>query len=143
MGRLQRPPLQVGGLTARALGKVALLRLVLRHPAKHRVLQAQGEAPHSQAAVRISKLQLPDPGVVRQAQSLAFCQGPAFPVFFIQIGRENTPIGQNQGDFVELQCRVQVNQNPGCSVFIGLQLRLHFCLPLVRHDRTPRCRRKY
>jgi hypothetical protein len=143
MGRLQRPALEVGGHTVRALGAVALLRLKLCHPAKHGVLQAQGEAPDSQAALRITQLQLPDPGVVRQAQSLSFGQGPALPIFFTQVGREDTPIGQNQGDFVELQHRVQVNQNPGCRVFIGLQPRLHFCLPLVRHDRTPRCRRKY
>ena len=143
MGRLQRPALQDGGPTVRALGTVALLRLELRHPAKHRVLQAQGKAPHGQAALRITQLQLPDPGVVRQSQPLALSQGPALPIFFTQTGGEDTPIGQNQGDFVELQCRIQVNQNPGCCVLIVLQPSLHFCLPLVRHDRTPRCRRKY
>ncbi len=104
--------MQIGGLSHLALGGVALLRLKLRHPAKHRVLQAQSETPHGQSALRITELELPDPGVVRLAQALTFVQGPALPIFFTQTGREDTPIGQNQGDFVELQCRIQVNQNP-------------------------------
>ena len=113
MSRLQRTPMQIGGPTPQALGGVALLRLKLRHPAKHRLLQPQCEAPNCLAAVFIAQLQLPDPGMVRLAQSLAIGQRPALPFFFAQTGREDTPIGQNQGDFVELQCCVQVNQNPG------------------------------
>jgi hypothetical protein len=113
MGRLHGPALKFDGHTALDLGTVALLRLELRCPSKNRLLQAQSETPNGQTPMRIRQLELPDPGVVRLAQALSFVQRPALPIFFTQTGREDTPIGQNQGDFVELQCRIEVNQNPG------------------------------
>ena len=112
MGRLHRSALQFGGHTALDLGLVALLRLELRCPPKNGLLQAQSKPPNGQTPLCITELELPDPGVVRLAQALTFVQGPALPIFFTQTGSEDTPIGQNQGDFVELQCRIEVNQNP-------------------------------
>ncbi len=112
MGCLHGPALHFGGHPAQDLGTVALLRFELGCPSKNRLLQAQSETPNGQTPLFIRQLELTHPGVVRLAQALTFGQGPALPIFFTQTGREDTPIGQNQGDFVEFQCRVEVNQNP-------------------------------